>query len=54
MAGFESARLSRISGWMQGYMDQRKYAGCSALIAQGGDEVFYHDCGLRDVENGAP
>ena len=47
-------RLERIRPWMQGYVDVRKYPGCAALISQGGREVFYHDCGLRDVENGTP
>ena len=50
MGGFDRERLARIKGWMQGYVDARKYPGCAALIAQGGKEVFYHDCGWRDVE----
>ena len=54
MAQFDEARLSRIKGWMQSYVDTRRYAGCSALIAQDGAEAFYHECGLRDVENGTP
>ena len=49
-----SDRLERIRPWMQGYVNARKYPGCATLIAQGGKEVFYHDCGLRDVENGVP
>ncbi len=49
---FDQDRLDRIKDWMQGYVDARKYPGCAALIAQGGNEVFYHDCGLRDVEGG--
>jgi len=49
MSGFDKERLARIKGWMQGYVDARKYPGCAALIAQGGQEAFYHDCGLRDV-----
>jgi CubicO group peptidase (beta-lactamase class C family) len=52
MSSFGTDRLARIQGWMQGYVDARKYPGCAALIAQDGDEVFYHHCGLRDVENG--
>ncbi|MGB7318687.1 MAG: serine hydrolase domain-containing protein [Planktotalea sp.] len=54
MVGFDNNRLPRIQDWMQGYVDARRYAGCAALIAQGGSEVFYHDCGLRDVEAGLP
>ncbi len=52
--GFDSARLNRIADWMQSYVDQRKYPGCSVLIRRSGDEVYYHDCGLRDLESGAP
>ncbi|MBU2980445.1 beta-lactamase family protein [Lentibacter algarum] len=39
---------------MQGYVDDQKYAGCSVLISQNGNEVFYHDCGLRDIANKQP
>lgn len=54
MSGFDGDRLNRIKGWMQGYVDARKYPGCAALIRQGGKEVFYHDCGYRDVEDQLP
>lgn len=52
--GFDSARLDRIADWMQSYVDQRKYPGCSVLIRRGGEEAYYHDCGLRDLEKNAP
>ncbi len=54
MSGFDTERLDRIKGWMQGYVDTRRYAGCSVLIAQDGAEAFYHDCGLRDTARGLP
>jgi len=54
MAGFDTARLARIPDWMQTYVDSQKFAGCATLIAQGGREVFYHDCGMRDVAGGLP
>ncbi|MDF1728084.1 MAG: serine hydrolase [Sulfitobacter sp.] len=54
MAGFDSARLSRIVDWMQGYVDRAQFAGCATLIAQGGKEVFYHDCGQRDLARDLP
>ena len=38
MDGFDKDRVERLKGWMQGYVDTRKYAGCSALIAQGGGQ----------------
>lgn len=47
----DQGRLSRIAGWMQGYVDRRQFPGCSVLIAQGGQENYFHACGLRDVEN---
>ncbi len=54
MAQFDQERLNRIKPWMQGYVDARKYPGCAALIWQGGREVFYHDCGLRDLAGALP
>ncbi|MEH6646981.1 serine hydrolase domain-containing protein [Sulfitobacter sp.] len=49
MTSFDTARLGRIGDWMQTYIDARRLAGASVLIAQGGKEVYYHQCGLRDV-----
>lgn len=54
MQGFDEKRLNRIADWMRGYVDARWYAGCSVLIAQGGRDVYYNDCGLRDVAGGLP
>jgi CubicO group peptidase (beta-lactamase class C family) len=54
MSGFDAGRLARLTPWMQGYVDTRRYPGCSVLVAQGGREVFYGDCGSRDVEGGKP
>jgi CubicO group peptidase (beta-lactamase class C family) len=54
MSSFDTARLTRIKGWMQGHVDAQHFAGCSALIWQGGAEAFYHDCGQRDVAAGKP
>ncbi|KEJ88177.1 serine hydrolase domain-containing protein [Sulfitobacter donghicola] len=54
MPGFNATRLERIGGWMQSYVDRKRFAGASVLIAQGGKEVYYHDCGLRDVAQAAP
>ena len=54
MGSFDKDRLDRIKGWMQGYVDARRYPGCSVLIAQGGAETFYCDAGLRDVAGGLP
>ncbi|KIN75421.1 serine hydrolase domain-containing protein [Sulfitobacter guttiformis] len=54
MPGFDKDRLNRIAGWMQSYVDDRRFAGASVLVAQGGREAYYHDCGLRDVASGLP
>jgi CubicO group peptidase (beta-lactamase class C family) len=54
MPAFDATRLSRIGGWMQSYVDARKFAGCSVLLAHQGREVYYHDCGLRDTQKDAP
>lgn len=53
MRRLDPAALPRISDWMQGYVDARKFAGCSVLIQQGGAEVFYGECGQRDLKTGA-
>ncbi|WP_299369642.1 serine hydrolase domain-containing protein [uncultured Tateyamaria sp.] len=47
-------RLSRIGTWVDAYIAERKFAGASVLIHQGGREVFYHEAGPRDLESGAP
>lgn len=50
--GFDSARLNNINTWMQRYVDERKYAGNSLLIARGGDEVFFDVAGQRNIKAG--
>ena len=54
MPAFDVARLNRISEWMQSYIDTQRFAGASVLIARDGEEVYYHDCGHRDVLRGLP
>lgn len=54
MSAFDTERLGRIADWMQAYVDTRRFAGCSVLIAEDGREVYYHDCGLRHVDKGLP
>ncbi|MEX0309051.1 MAG: serine hydrolase domain-containing protein, partial [Tateyamaria sp.] len=49
----DPARLTRIQRWADRYTQEAKFAGLSVLIRQGGDEVFYAQSGLRDLENGA-
>lgn len=54
MQGFDSDRLAHIRSWMQDYVDSRRFAGCATLIARNGEEVFYHDCGQRDLVRDLP
>lgn len=46
----DAARADRISDWMNRYVDMRRYPGCSALIRQGGQEVWFDTAGLRHVD----
>ncbi|WP_428925201.1 serine hydrolase domain-containing protein [Marinibacterium sp. SX1] len=52
--GLDPARLGRIAGWMQSYVDRRRYAGASVLVARQGREVLAHACGQRNIEAGLP
>ncbi|TMV08562.1 beta-lactamase family protein [Ruegeria sediminis] len=52
--GFDRTRLNRIGVWMQRYVDERKYPGSSVLVTRGGDEVYFHACGWRSLENDLP
>lgn len=54
MLRFDAGRLGRINTWMQSYVETRRFAGCSVLINRAGEEVHFHQTGLRDVENGLP
>ncbi|MEO0400981.1 MAG: serine hydrolase domain-containing protein [Pseudomonadota bacterium] len=47
-------RLARITPWAQAYVDNRKFAGVSVLVAQHGQEVFFEAFGARDIEAGTP
>ena len=47
-------RLERISGWAEASVATGRFAGMSVLIRQGGQEVFYKQAGLRDLDSGAP
>lgn len=52
--GFSKTRLNRIGDWMQRYVDQRKYAGSSILIARNGREIYANAVGERDIAAGLP
>lgn len=50
----DSDRLNWIKPWMQHYVDERKYPGSSLLIHQGGQEVFFHATGQRNIAQSLP
>ncbi len=52
--GMSAQRLARLTSWMQGYVDARKLAGLSTLIARRGEVVYFEAVGLRDIAAGAP
>jgi len=52
--GFNETRIEHIRSWMQGYVDARKLAGCSILMARNGDEVLFHAAGQRSKEQSLP
>ncbi|MEM6617843.1 MAG: serine hydrolase domain-containing protein [Pseudomonadota bacterium] len=52
MSRLDPDRLSRITQWMQSYVDDRRFPGCAALILEDGEERFFHAAGARDLETG--
>ena len=52
--GFVANRLPRIAAHMDRYVDEGKLPGALCLVSRGGEEAFFHACGLRDVEREAP
>jgi CubicO group peptidase (beta-lactamase class C family) len=51
---FNPTRLQRLESWMDRYVEESKFAGSSVLINRGGEEVYFHATGMRDVENKLP
>lgn len=51
---FNPARLQRLENWMDRYVKESKFAGSSLLINRGGEEVYFHATGMRDLENKLP
>ncbi|MGR3759441.1 serine hydrolase domain-containing protein [Roseobacteraceae bacterium NS-SX3] len=50
----DQVRLEYLKAWQQRYVDERKYAGSSVLMNRGGEEVFFHAAGLRNIEENLP
>ena len=51
---FNPTRLQRLENWMDSYVEESKFAGSSLLINRGGEEVYFHATGMRDLENKLP
>lgn len=54
VSGFDRNRLEHIAQWMQRDVDERRFPGSSVLITRGGEEVYFHATGKRDLETGLP
>ncbi len=52
--GISSARLVRVSSWLQQQVDGGRLAGCSVLIARRGHTAFADATGLAELETGKP
>lgn len=52
--GFSADRLTRIARHIDSYVDEGRFPGAMCLVSRGGEEAFFHACGLRDVERERP
>ena len=52
--GFVASRLARIAQHIDGYVEAGRLPGALCLVSRGGEEAFFHACGLRDVERRRP
>ncbi len=52
--GMDSARLERLTGAMQGLVDEGRLAGVVTAVARHGKIVHFESAGYRDIEAGAP
>ena len=52
--GMSLKRLERIRPIMQGYVDQKKIAGLSTMIARKGKVVHFEQVGQLDKESNKP
>ena len=50
--GFSPDRLRRVAAHIDCYVDEGKYPGAMCLVSRGGEEAFFHQSGLADVERG--
>lgn len=52
--GMDPERLERLSEWMRGYVEARKFPGAALLVRRGGQEVFFDACGRRNLAADLP
>jgi CubicO group peptidase (beta-lactamase class C family) len=52
--GLDTVRLTRIADVMQRYIDDGRFAGCSAAVGRNGTPAWVHHAGLADKEAGRP
>ena len=52
--GFDTARLARLTPWMQRYCDTGRWPGGAVLVARHGELAFFDCAGFADVENRLP
>jgi len=52
--GFDPDRLSRLTGWMQHWVDEGKFPGVQCLVARHGAVAFHESVGLMDRDASRP
>lgn len=52
--GFDASRLEQIDVWLNRYVEEKKYAGSSVLVARHGEIAHLSAVGQRSIENNLP
>jgi len=52
--GFDAGRLTKIDTWMSRYVDEKKFAGTSILVARNGEIAHLSSCGKRSLTPDLP
>jgi len=52
--GLSAARLSRVSSWMQGWVDSGRLPGLVVCVMRKGELAFAETCGRADIERNKP
>ncbi len=51
---FDPTALTRINRWMDSYVAEKKFPGCSVLLTHKGKEAHFYATGQRSIETGQP